>query len=210
MFANDINRVRLGRWKSCNLNGATTTRHPNQGALWAAVGFSLLVIGCQRSFGDGPPMNKSQGNQTDRLALGVHVPETGEIETVGAIQSGVLRGSPEFAALVRAIDANFVVKDEEGSGADRMMTPRLLSRLLRLTNLVRKEWPGIRLRVSEAWDERHEHGLRSLHYEGRAADLTTSDRDGAKLGRLARLAVDANLDWVYYEDRSHVHVSVKR
>jgi hypothetical protein len=146
----------------------------------------------------------------ERLRLGVHVPDASEAETVGAINGVVARGSPEFAKLIRADHADLVVKDEEGSGADRLMTPRLHSRLMRLSELVKREWPGVKLRISEAWDERREHLPKSIHYEGRAADITTSDKDASKLGRLARLAVDAGLDWVYYEDRSHVHISVRK
>ena len=68
----------------------------------------------------------------------------------------------------------------------------------------------MKLRVTEAWDENNEHHGSSLHYEGRAANLTTEPRDGDKLGRLGQLAVDAGLDWVFFENSSHVHVSVKR
>jgi hypothetical protein len=90
------------------------------------------------------------------------------------------------------------------------MTPRLRQKLVDLSRRVRQTWPKVELRVTEAWDDRREHGHESVHYEGRAADITTSDQDPKKLGPLAALAVQAGFDWVYYEDATHVHVSVKR
>jgi hedgehog signaling domain-containing protein len=144
------------------------------------------------------------------LHLGQRVPETSEVATSGAIRRKIRRGDPEFSTLVANNNPAIVFKNEEATGADRVMTNKLMEKLNALASLVAAEWPGVSLRVTEAWDENDEHAAGSLHYEGRAADLTTSPIDQAKLGRLARLAVDAGFDWVLFENELHVHVSMKR
>ncbi len=142
------------------------------------------------------------------LTLHQKVPNAPEIDVVGAIVKRVTRADPEFGQLVSNQNPDIVFKDEEGTGADRMMTKNLQAKLDALAGLVKAEWPGVKLRVTEAWDENGEHAGQSLHYEGRAADLTTAPIDPSKLGRLGRLAADAGFDWVFYENAAHIHASV--
>lgn len=145
----------------------------------------------------------------DDLSIGEKVPASAENLVCGPIKKRIRRGDPEFKTLVANTNPMIVFKDEEGTGADRVMSKRLSERLDALAKTVDKEWPGTRLRVTEAWDEDDEHSGSSLHYEGRAADLTTDPIDSQKLGRLGRLSVDSGCDWVWYEDAGHIHVSVK-
>lgn len=144
------------------------------------------------------------------LTLGQKVPNKSETDTVGAISGKIIRGTPDFAKLVKNTNTDIVFKDEEGTEADKMMSPRMKEKLDKLAELVKAEWTGLKLRVTECWDENNEHSATSTHYEGRGADITVSDVDKSKLGRLGQLAVDAGLDWVFYEDNAHIHVSVKK
>ncbi len=176
-----------------------------------ALALALCLSGCeelgQLDRSDGDSLVKRSRTQ---LALGERMPNEPEALVVGEADAPISRSSAAFKSLVECEDCPFVFKDEERNKSDRLMTPRLRRGLTQLSRLVSQTWPKLELRVTEAWDDRREHGAGSVHYEGRAADITTSDQDPAKLGKLAALAVRAGLDWVYYEDASHVHVSVKR
>jgi hypothetical protein len=166
---------------------------------------AVPLVGCD-SLSRGPSLSKTGGS----LELGEHMPRVNEQDAIGQVLVRVSRGMPDYRGLRRNRSSEIVFKDEETTGADRMMTPRLERRLMALNQLVRSEWDGLSVRVTEAWDENGEHGPASAHYEGRAVDLTTSDIDPSKLGRLAFLALEAGFDWVYFEDRTHVHASVRR
>ena len=174
----------------------------------------LLLLGisaCDRlaalDEADGDSLVKRNRTQ---LALGERIPNEVEARVVGAADEPIVRTSGAFKTLVVCEDCPFIFKDEERNQSDRLMTPRLRRNLIQLSKLVSQTWPKLELRVTEAWDDRREHGAGSVHYEGRAADITTSDQDPAKLGALAALAVHAGFDWVFYENAAHVHVSVKR
>jgi hypothetical protein len=174
--------------------------------LLVALGASLTQAACAGE--PAPSLSKRQPFPRE-LSLGGTFPERPEVAVSGHLGGPVARTDAAFRHFVENDDERIVFKNEEQSGADRVMTVSLSRRLSRLARRVEREWPGVRLRVTEAWDEDGEHGKGSLHYAGRAADLTTTDLDSQKLGRLASLAVGSGFDWVYYENRSHVHVSVK-
>lgn len=171
----------------------------------------LGVVGCdQLSTLDKSDRESLVKRARTQLAVGERMPNDAEANVVGAADAPIARGSGAFKTLVACEDCPFIFKDEERNNSDRVMTPRLRRELIQLSKLVSQTWPKLELRVTEAWDDRREHGSGSIHYEGRAADITTSDQDPAKLGTLAALAVRAGFDWVYYENSAHVHVSVKR
>ncbi|HYO95786.1 MAG TPA: hypothetical protein VER33_14790 [Polyangiaceae bacterium] len=171
--------------------------------------FGLLSSSCFERSPSGGALSKQRAAPVQSLPAGQYWPDAAEQAVVGSIQQPVRRGSPEFGRLVAFDEPHIVFKDEEGTGADRLMALSVRERLNRLGSLVSREWPGIKVRVTEAWDENREHGRASVHYEGRALDLTTSDRDARRLNRLAGLATQAGFDWVFCES-THVHVSVRR
>jgi hypothetical protein len=141
------------------------------------------------------------------MHLHQHIPTAAEASAVGAFSHVITRSSPEFHTSFKHNDNQEIVFKHE---VDRTMSHLLSEALDRLAALVEARL-GHKLRVTATWDPSgHGHHPNSLHYEGRAADMTLDNHDGSKLGALGELAVEGGFGWVFYEDDLHIHASVPK
>lgn len=144
----------------------------------------------------------------DDLTVGQKVPDMTGPEAAGATTGAIAQDSSQYQLLLLDLDNPDFAFDP---GVTRKATARLREKLNTLATLVQQEWPGVRLNINAAWDPADTHSSHSMHHEGRAADLGTSDKDKKhKYGRLGRLAVNAGLDFVFYEDENHIHAAVAK
>lgn len=154
-----------------------------------------------------------------------HVSRDGDYDireslAVGRMECHVTRDSCAYNRLVGKLDPSIIYKKEESSpfdSEDLLVHPAMVQPLTRLNQLVQAEWGGtVQLRITDAYDSLLSHDPTdsnpatrySLHYEGRAVDLTTLPVDYDRYPRLCALAICAGFDWVHNET-THCHASIK-
>ncbi len=137
----------------------------------------------------------------------------------GPMSCRIGRDTCAYNRLVGLLDSTIFFKQEEERpyhAEDILMHPAMLQPLSRLSRLVLAEWDGaFQLRVTDAYDSLLEHDMGqteaslkySLHFEGRAIDLTTWPVDRSRYGRLCALAHCAGFTWVNHEG-THCHAGL--
>lgn len=161
----------------------------------------------------------------ETLGAGLHISAGGsytetQTQAAGPMVCRIQRGSCAFGYLIGNLDSSIVFKREELPPYDEediLMHPDMLGPLTQLNELVQAEWDGeVQLRITDAYDSLLEHDVYqpdennrySLHFEGRAIDLTTYPIDRSKYPRLCALAHCAGFDWVHNE-RDHCHAAIE-
>ena len=94
------------------------------------IACAFTTFGCDGLSGMDVPLSKRAGLPRE-LSLGRRVPDVAETMAIGALEPPIARRAPAFARLVKYEAGDVVFKDEEGTSADRMMTPRLREHLAR-------------------------------------------------------------------------------
>ncbi|XP_065067034.1 sonic hedgehog protein-like [Rhopilema esculentum] len=173
--------------------------------------YFLMFLFCQilrvsLQCGPGPSASR-RSKRLKPMTLYQRLPDVDEdsISGSGMFRRIVTDESKEYKELVKNYNKDIVFESGEGK---RIMTKRCREKIDVLAKLVKHQWPNVKLRVIEAYDKYGQHPPNSLHYEARAVDITTSDRDKSKIGSLGALAYRAGFDWVYYESHSYIHASV--
>ncbi|PAA83033.1 hypothetical protein BOX15_Mlig003939g1 [Macrostomum lignano] len=167
-----------------------------------------------------PRESSNRQRSSHSFAFGEYQPKTSEL----AVQASGPEGAPvrQSRHLLRSRSD---LLEFNGRRRSRYMTRRCKEKLEQLALLVRNQWNGhVRIRVHHAWMPKHDaywdsqvghRGLESLHFSGRAVDMSLlklkpnlNYRD-VTLGRLAQLAYyQAYFDYCKVL-KDTVHCSVK-
>ncbi|KFQ92208.1 Sonic hedgehog protein, partial [Nipponia nippon] len=161
------------------------------------VGFiCALLVSSGLTCGPGRGIGKRRHpKKLTPLAYKQFIPNVAE-KTLGAsgrYEGKITRNSERFKELTPNYNPDIIFKDEENTGADRLMTQVEPQRYLYLCLLTSLSNPKGRICLSI--------------FESPPLSLSPSSPRPSKLGY--RLPAEAGFDWVYYESKAHIHCSVK-
>eukprot|EP00794_Sanderia_malayensis_P006323 gene6323-7047_t len=153
-----------------------------------------------------------------------------EVLQCRSIRDVIKRGTARFLKVLVRNDNPQI--DFAANEDNKYMTSRAKSKLDVLASRAQSNWgSGVKLRVIKAWtDVVDKNDMLSLHYEGdmicgdndvnydgwdnggdgggRTLKIQVSDGDRNKLGQLCGLAAKSGFDWIYYQNRDFIRVSV--
>ncbi|XP_010209644.1 PREDICTED: sonic hedgehog protein, partial [Tinamus guttatus] len=179
------------------------------------VGFvCALLVSSGLTCGPGRGIGKRRHpKKLTPLAYKQFIPNVAE-KTLGAsgrYEGKITRNSERFKELTPNYNPDIIFKDEENTGADRLMTQVEPRRYLYLCLLTSLSNPKGRICLSIFERPPFPSPPPPPAPQTRLVpplNVNPISPDN-KYGILARLAVEAGFDWVYYESKAHIHCSVK-
>uniref|UniRef100_A0A4W3I343 Hedgehog protein n=1 Tax=Callorhinchus milii TaxID=7868 RepID=A0A4W3I343_CALMI len=178
-----------------------TTRIALLGLICTSLVSSVQACGPGRGHGRRRPPRK-----LTPLAYKQYIPNVAE-KTLGAsgrYEGKITRNSERFKELTPNYNPDIIFKDEEDSGADRLMTQVQQPGLMNLSSLGHV-WKGLKIVLSQAFEEIGANSLPTLRSHKLSIEVSTSQRRRKKKTQAVQTAGEAGNRWMFRISLSRLH-----